>query len=420
MKDYNNQYPDKEQKVEVESKLSAVASNPKKSMILLVFIIIAIGYIIYSFFWSGIRGTPKVKPEVSKNIVTEETPKIDSNININSAPVLPDPPEITAPEAPPAPAVVPVKEEVSAAPPPPSIELTPISPSLTIPTIVPTKSISKSDLEERRRSPIMKMGGGGTGASTDGKATSSPNAASGFVAPVSNNFVPSKTTFNQQSITQIGNMKYIVAQGKLIDAILESSISTEFPGPVRAIVSRDVYSESDKSVLIPKGSRLIGEFASEAANGQVRVAIAWKRVIRPDGIDINVDSPAVDSLGKVGIKAEVDAKVADLLANVLVSTIVQIGANKAAQKILNPSKQQVSQSVTTNTDGSSTLSNIAPPDALAAQAVQDNVASTLKSASAQYTDNKPTLYVHQGTKIKVFVNRDLIFAKNYMYSNPGM
>lgn len=417
---HNNNLSSKEQKIEVDSKLSAVASNPKKSVALLVIILIALSYLIYNFIWKGNQKSKlENKPEVSKNIITEETPKIDINAPIATAPALPEPPEITAPEAPPAapePAPAPI---VQVAPPAPIVTVEEKPLDLAAPIVAPIKT-SSGNLEERRRSPMIKMGGSGggqdSGSSADGKNSKTSNASDSYTPPMSPNFLPSKTSFNQQAVTQIGNMKYVVAQGKLIDAVLESAITTDFPGVVRAIVSRDVYSEIDKNVLIPKGSRLIGNFASDGSNGKVRVAIGWTRIIRPDGIDINVNSPAVDTLGRSAIKAEVDAKIANQLASALISMIVKSGAAAASDGIMGSGNDNITSTSTNNPQtGATTTSTTSTTKSLVSQSIQGDVSNALQSMTNQFNNTTPTLYVNQGTQIKVFVNRDLMFSQNAIY-----
>ena len=63
-----------------------------------------------------------------------------------------------------------------------------------------------------------------------------------------------------------------------IDAVLESAVNTDQPGMLRALVSEDIYGDTGRTVLLPRGSRLIGQYDSSAAQGQSRVFIIWQRV----------------------------------------------------------------------------------------------------------------------------------------------
>lgn len=56
------------------------------------------------------------------------------------------------------------------------------------------------------------------------------------------------------------NMHLILGRGKMLDVIIESTVNTDFGGEIRAIISRDVYSEWGRNILIPKGSRVLGTY----------------------------------------------------------------------------------------------------------------------------------------------------------------
>ena len=80
--------------------------------------------------------------------------------------------------------------------------------------------------------------------------------------------------------------KTTVTQGTLIPALLETAIDTDVPGYVRAVVSSDVRSFDGAHVLVPRSSRLIGQYKSGLTAGQKRAYVIWTRLIRPDGVTI--------------------------------------------------------------------------------------------------------------------------------------
>ncbi len=85
------------------------------------------------------------------------------------------------------------------------------------------------------------------------------------------------------------NRATTVPQGTLISAVLETAFDSTRTGFARALVQRDIRGFDGTQVLIPRGSRLIGEYATDNAPGQKRAMIAWSRLIRPDGITIEID-----------------------------------------------------------------------------------------------------------------------------------
>ncbi len=205
-------------------------------------------------------------------------------------------------------------------------------------------------------------------------------------------------------------MNRTILQGKIVYAILETAINTDIPGMLRAIVTRDVYAERGTDIMIPKGSGLIGQYTATAKGGQTRVAVMWERLIRPDGIDIGVASPGVDTLGRTGVAGGVHDHFWRKLGNAfLVSYVIPVASAKAAQKATNDPKSS-SSSTTTNKDGSITVTTTdADPTE---QAIKDSTKQFSDLTKGMVQDSfstKPTLTINQGTAINVLVQKDLIF-----------
>jgi type IV secretion system protein VirB10 len=97
-----------------------------------------------------------------------------------------------------------------------------------------------------------------------------------------------------------------VTQGTLIPAVLETAIDTDVPGYVRAVVSADVRSFDGARVLVPRSSRLIGQYKSGLQAGQKRAYVIWSRLIRPDGVSVAIASPAVGFSGETGLAGSTD------------------------------------------------------------------------------------------------------------------
>jgi type IV secretion system protein VirB10 len=179
----------------------------------------------------------------------------------------------------------------------------------------------------------------------------------------------------------LANRAATVPQGTLIPAVLESALDSTRPGLARAIVSRDVRGFDGTRILIPRGSRLIGEYASEVQPGQRRALVNWTRLIRPDGVTIAIGSPSADPVGRTGMRARVNNHFFERFAGAILQSALNLGVNLAAAEAGNGAVVILP----------GTLQNGA------AQAIQPQ----------QIT---PTLSVRQGTSISVFVARDLDFT----------
>ena len=177
------------------------------------------------------------------------------------------------------------------------------------------------------------------------------------------------------------NPSTTVTQGTLIPAILETAIDTNVPGYVRAVVSQDVRSFDGTKILVPRSSRLIGQYQSGMQNGQKRAYVIWTRLIRPDGASVNLASPAIGFDGTTGLQGEVSGNgfFKRFGSAMLLSVVGGLGT------------------IATGGAGAVVLGGTGT-SAAAAAAEQDGKRS-------------PTVRVRQGEPIRIFTARDLDFSR---------
>ncbi len=170
-----------------------------------------------------------------------------------------------------------------------------------------------------------------------------------------------------------------VTEGTMIPAVLETAINTDVPGYVRAVVSQDVRSFDGKNVLIPRSSRLIGQYQSGVQQGQKRAYVIWTRLIRPDGASVNIASPAVAFDGTTGLEGDVNSHFFRRFGSaMLLSVVGGLGAIASG--------------------GTSVVLGGAGQSA----------ASVAAQADSQIG---PTIRVRMGEPIRVFTARDLDFSQ---------
>ena len=115
--------------------------------------------------------------------------------------------------------------------------------------------------------------------------------------------------------------------GTLIPAVLETPIDTSRPGLARAIVARDARGLDGQRVLVPRGSRLIGEYQSDVRSGQNRVLVNWTRLIRPDGASVRLGVPSADESGAAGIPGQYHSFFLKRFFNAALQTAMSVGGN---------------------------------------------------------------------------------------------
>lgn len=169
-----------------------------------------------------------------------------------------------------------------------------------------------------------------------------------------------------------------VTQGTLIPAVLETAIDTDVPGYVRAVVSTDVRSFDGSTVLVPRSSRLIGQYKSGLQAGQKRAYVIWTRLIRPDGVSVNIGSPAVGFAGESGLAGKVNTHFFERFGSaVLLSVVGGLSALGGNAGII----------------------------------VANSGQSAAAAAVGQSGQIGPTVRVRQGQPVRVFTAKDLDFSK---------
>ncbi len=125
----------------------------------------------------------------------------------------------------------------------------------------------------------------------------------------------------------------LVPQGAIIGAVMETALNSDLPGFARATTQRDIYSFDGSAVLIPAGSRVIGQYKSGIAQGASRVFVLWTRLIRPDGVSIELASPAVDELGRGGIGGKVNRHFLQRFGGAILTSVLTGGISAASAAI---------------------------------------------------------------------------------------
>ena len=444
--DINNkkQVQDNEEVVEENKTFSTVSIASGQKKLLLVVLVLLVTGVIYYFFFEDNGSKTNDKPEVVDKKEKEKmlksskpVPKYDQDTELSNGAKDSKPlsaPEVVAPTPPPPP------------PPPPKIDI-PQKPVLPLPPSLSgdngdsssSRSIFHSPfsddsdeekkrqmaIEAKKKAGIMVSGGGGSdsgGLLAGGKKEATPpkKNSSDFLG-FGDGALDGEAISNSKAVTvkatEVNNLNRTIIQGKIVNAVLETAINTDIPGMLRAIVTRDVYAEQGIDIMIPKGSRLIGSYESEVKGGQTRVAVMWNRLIRPDGIDIEIGSAGVDQLGRTGIAGDVYDHFWSKIGNAfLVSYVVPVVAAEVAKKASNIKNNNNSQSSsTTNKDGSITITTSGDPTA---QAIADSTKQFSDITKGMLQDSfstKPTITVNQGTVISILVQKDLVFPPlNYI------
>ncbi|OZC01237.1 TrbI/VirB10 family protein [Rubricoccus marinus] len=190
---------------------------------------------------------------------------------------------------------------------------------------------------------------------------------------------------------------FVLQAGTVIPAALVTGLDSELPGAVTGQVTRDVYdSRSQRHVLVPKGSRLIGEYDDQIAYGQNRALVAWTRLVFPDGRSVALPGlDAKDLRGYSGLRGRVDRHFMQTFGSAVLLATVGAGAQLALP------------------DGGRGEDYAQSPQEVIAGQIALELSRVASKVVERGLDVQPTLRIAPGHRFTVFLARDLAFAGPY-------
>lgn len=223
--------------------------------------------------------------------------------------------------------------------------------------------------------------------------------------------------------TRNNRIDALVAQGTMIRGVLETAVQSDLPGMVRAVVAENVWSFDGRRILIPAGSRLVGEYKSGLTRGQTRVFVVWTRLLRSDGVSVQLGSNGTDDLGRAGSAGTVDNHYLERFGAAIMLSLVG-GAAQFLSGFGQNYDMTGDGTVITTTDPATGMVTQTQTgfgqNQLSLQARQiaaQNVSQTLTNIAQEALKNSinipPMIHLDQGTRIMVFVRRDLDFSSLY-------
>lgn len=182
--------------------------------------------------------------------------------------------------------------------------------------------------------------------------------------------------------------KYEIKAGWIIPATLIGGINSDLPGSTMAQVSQNVYdTATGRYLLIPQGTKLVGEYKSNVLYGQQRVLSAWTKLIFPNGDTLSLEGMNGTSPdGYSGFTDEVDNHYFRIFGSAFLMSSITAGIalsdNSSGEKETNADKAM-------------------------AQALEQM--STVGSEMIKKNMNiSPTLKIRPGYKFDIFVTKDII------------
>ncbi|WP_323086555.1 TrbI/VirB10 family protein [Providencia alcalifaciens] len=192
-------------------------------------------------------------------------------------------------------------------------------------------------------------------------------------------------SFADGNVGFIRDREYLLSAGTSMPCVLKTKIVTSYPAVVMCQLTKNVYSDDGKTVLLRGGALLQGEQTRVLQQGVARVFVNWSTV-KDGNIRVRIDALGADGLGASGLPAWVDNHFWERFGGAIMLSFIDDALAAAAS---HASKENSSVTVdnTRNTAGN-----------MAELALENSI------------NIPPTAYVNQGEMLTVIVPRNVDFS----------
>lgn len=197
----------------------------------------------------------------------------------------------------------------------------------------------------------------------------------------------SKLDLSRASLIASHDRNLLITKGTFLDCALQTKLVSTVQGMTACVLTRNIYSDNGKVLLLERGSQVIGEYKANVQQGDARIFVLWTRIKTPNGVIVNIDSPGTDPLGASGLPGYVDTHFWKRFGGAIMLSMVDDGFAYMAN---------------THGRGQNNYENS-----------QANSQTMAHEALRNSINIPPTLYINQGAHINIYVAKDLDFSEVY-------
>jgi type IV secretion system protein TrbI len=188
---------------------------------------------------------------------------------------------------------------------------------------------------------------------------------------------------------------YLLFEGTILETVLINRLDGGFAGPVECLLSTDVYSNDRLHLLIPAGSKVLGETKKVDTFGQTRLAVVFHRLLMPDGYSVSLDQfKGLNQIGDTGLRDEVNNHYLRIFG-----VSLAVGALGAIA------------------EGGTAGSLNASSSDLMRQGFAQSTAQSSAQILEKFLNIMPTVTIREGHRVKVYLSGDLALPD---YNNHKM
>jgi type IV secretion system protein VirB10 len=247
--------------------------------------------------------------------------------------------------------------------------------------------------------PVPPSGGGGSGSGGNSQTDTSmasggaPTSTGGAAATVARDMVRTATPVAVASM--FTDQDLMLPKGRQADCVLTTRVDDQLPGFLSCTLLNDMYSDNGKTLLLERGSDIWGEYGTINQAGLSRIAANWVRIKTPDGVVVDMSSPGSDPLGGAGMPGHYNPRWGERIG---AAVLISIMKDVTTAIINNQSNKSGGGTSVVVSPGQNTIQGTGN---IADQVIRE----TLRV--------RPNVTIAEGTRISIYVARDLDFRKVY-------
>lgn len=202
------------------------------------------------------------------------------------------------------------------------------------------------------------------------------------------------STFKNGTATILENRSLLLGMGSILPCVLKTQIITTYPSMPICQLTRNIFSNDGKTLLLEAGTMFFGEITKTLMQGQARVFVTWTTAETPKGVRVRIDALGSGKLGASGLPAWIDNHFFQRFGSSLMLSFFDDALSTASQRIA----RQKNKNVET-------------------QNIENTSSEMAKIALENSINIPPTAVINHGSLINIIVPRDVYFDDVYELVN---
>ena len=199
------------------------------------------------------------------------------------------------------------------------------------------------------------------------------------------------------ALTAAAGKTYVLFEGTVLETVLINRLEGQFSGPIECLLTTDVYSHDRQHLLIPSGTKVLGETKRVDNFGQNRLAVVFHRIVMPDGYSVTLDQfKGLNQIGDTGLRDQVNSHYARIFGASLAIGALGAVAEAGTGSALTSSGTDIMR-----------------------QGLGQSMAQSSAHILDRFLNVLPTVTIREGHRVKVYLSSDLALPDYNSHKMPS-